>query len=224
MFNRKHSSGRLFESTVLVMVVLGLCIPTAWPDSTTFKESQKDSLDCTPGGGCDEFTSGNFTMRGSFFTDVNLVEHEDLLTKETELDITVGDWNGSVHLGDDPHYRNGKRNATIKLIDSNSCKNKDVTHGTIKFSGSAHRVRITVSTKTGSTACDEYELSAIADDHAGETNSFSDTVPVSMDISNNVDELSTSTDVPVTGRASIKDVTKQGTPYELDTVKVHGSN
>jgi hypothetical protein len=221
MFNNRWLGG-LLKSSVLLIAVLGLCSPKSWADSVTFSESEKDSLKCTTDTGCDTTTTGKFTMKGLFFTGVDLSAFQDLLVTNTELDVIVGDWSGSGFLGDDPKYKNGGTKATINLIDTNACNNKDVTHGTIKFSGSSKGIAITVSTKTGSTACDDYESSAIADEDAGETGVVTNTVAISIDIFNDADELTTNIDVAVTGSASVKSVNKQGDVFDLNSVKVSG--
>jgi hypothetical protein len=223
MFNNR-SLGGLLRSSVLLIAVLGLGSPKGWSDSVTFSESEKDSLKCTTGTGCDTTTTGKFTMKGLFFTGVNLSAFQDLLATDTELDVTVGDWSGGGLLGDDPKYQNGGSKATIPLTDSNSCSGKDVTHGTIKFSGSSKGVAITVSTKTGSTACDDNESSAIADAEAGQTGAVTTNITVSIDIFNGLTELTTNIDVTVTGTASVKSVNKQGDAFDLNSVKVSGKH
>ena len=221
MFHNR-SLGGLFKSSVLLIAVLGLCSPKSWSDSITFSESEKDTLKCTTDTGCDTTTTGKFTMKGTFFTGVDLAAFRDLLVTNTELDVSVGDWSGGGLFGDDPKYKNGGTKATINLIDTSSCSDKDVTHGTIKFSGSSKGIAIAVSTKTGSTACDDYEDSAIADEDAGETGAVTNIVTVSVDIFNDADELSTNIDVTVIGVASVKSVVKNGETDDLNSVKVGG--
>jgi hypothetical protein len=221
MFNNRWLGG-LLKSSVLLIAVLGLCSPKSWADSVTFSETEKDSVKCTKDLGCDSFTTGKFTMKGLFFTNVDLTQFTDLLATDTELDVTVGDWSGGGLLGDDPKYQNGGTKATIPLTDSNSCSGKDVTHGTIKFSSSSKGVAITVSTKTGFTACDDYESSAIADAEAGQTGTVTTNVTVSIDMFNGLTELTTNIDVNVTGTASVKSVVKNGETNDLNSVKVSG--
>lgn len=221
MFN-KRSLGGLFKASVLLITVLGLCGPKGWSDSITFSESQKDTLKCTTGAGCDTFTTGKFTMKGLFFTSVDLTGFSDLLATNTELDVSVGNWSGSALLGDDPKYKNGGTKATIRLIDTNSCTDKVVSHGTVKFSGTSKGVGITVSTKTGSSACDDSEASAIADENAGDTGAVTNIVAVSVDIFNGATELSTNIDVTVIGVASVKSTVKNGETNDLNSVRVSG--
>lgn len=211
--------GNLVKASVLVIAVLGLCSPTCWSDSISFSESQKDTQKCTTDG-CDVVTTGKFTMKGLFFTGVDLVPLESLLVPGTKLDVTVGNWSGSVLFGDDPKYKNGGKKATINLIDTNVCNNKNVAHGTIKFSGSSKGVAITVSTKTGSTACDDFEISAQADDDAGQTGLVTNIVNVSVDIGNGT--LATNIDITVIGSASVKSVVKSGETNDLDSVRIGG--
>jgi hypothetical protein len=218
----KRSLGGVFKSSMLVVAILALCSSKGWSDSVTFSETEKDSVKCTKDLGCDSFTTGKFTMKGLFFTNVDLTQFTDLLATDTELDVTVGDWSGGGLLGDDPKYQNGGTKATIPLTDSNSCSGKDVTHGTIKFSSSLKGVAITVSTKTGSTTCDDYESSAIADAEAGQTGTVTTNVTVSIDIFNGLTELTTNIDVNVAGTASVKSVVKNGETNDLNSVKVSG--
>jgi len=220
---KRHSLDNLFKSSVLVIAVLGLCSPRARSDSVTFNESQKDSLRCTHDEGCDSFTTGKFTMRGIFFSDIDLTEHDDLLATNTEVDVDVGDWSGSGVFSDDPHYKNGHPRATMKLIGVNDCGDKQVVDGTITFDASGNKLRITVSTKTGSTECKEFEDSAIADDHTEDFSGFTDTVTVDIDVFNDFDELSTTIDVPVTGIASGKTVVRGGETNDLNSVRVQGT-
>ena len=219
MFHNR-SLGGLFKSSVLLIAVLGLSSSKGWSDSITFSESQKDTVKCAKGGSCDTFTTGKFSMKGLFFTGVDLVPHEGLLVPGTKLDVTVGDWSGSVLFGDDPKYKSGGTKATINLIDTSSCTEKDVTHGTIKFSASSRGVSIAVSTKTGSSACDDNEISAIADEDAGETGAVTNIVNVSVDIGNGT--LATNIDVTVIGIASVKTLIKNGETNDLNSVKVGG--
>jgi len=219
MFKNRSLVG-LFKSSVLLIAIWGLCSPKSWSDSITFSESQKDAVKCITGEGCDTTTTGKFSMKGLFFTGVNLDPFEGLLVPGTKLDVTVGDWSGSVLFGDDPKYKNGGTKATISLIDSNSCTDKLVTHGTIKFSATSKGVGVTVSTKTGSSACDEFEDSAIADEDAGETGTVTNIVNVSIDIGNGT--LATNIDVTVIGVASVKTLIKNGETNDLNSVKVGG--
>jgi hypothetical protein len=159
-------------------------------------------------------------MKGTFFTGVDLVPFEGLLVPGTKLDVTVGNWSGSVLFGDDPKYKNGGKKATIPLLDTNDCKAKNVTHGTIKFSGTSKGIQITVSTKTGDTACDAFEDPAIVSDFAGDSGAVTGVVSVAVDIGNGT--LATNLDVTVIGSASVKTVIKNGETNDLNSVTVSG--
>jgi len=220
----KRSLGGLFQALLLTVAVWSLCSARSWSDTVSFSESQKDTLKCVKNGPCNTFTTGKFTMKGMFFTDVDLTQYIDLLATDTELDITIGDWLGGGQLGDDPKYHNGGTKATINLVDTSSCTSGQVTHGSIKFSASLRGVSITVSTKTGSTGCDDYEDSAIADEDAGDSGSVTNTVGVSIALSNGTTHLNTNLNVNVVGSASVKTVIKNGETNDLNSVKVSGSD
>lgn len=221
-----HLLGGLFKSTVLVIAVLGLCSPKSWSDSITFRESEKDSVECSKDWGCGTSTRGRFTMNGLFFTDADLSGFQSLLVTNTWLSISVGDWGASMFLRDDPKYQDGDTKATIRPICcTNTCvigrhiRNAISTAGTIKFSASSNGIAISIT--SASTPCFGY-YSAIVDHDAGNTGAVTNILAVSIVLSNDVTALTTNIEVTVTGTASIKSVTKQGDVFDLNSVKVNG--
>jgi hypothetical protein len=218
------SLGGSFKSWVVLVAVLSLCTPKIWSDSISITESEKDSLKCTNKVSCGTLTTGKFAMKGKFFTERDLSNLS--IDTNTALDVTIGHWSKHLTFADASKFKVGNQSlsATFSLTDTNSCKTKDVTHGTIKIQGSSkaasNGIQITVSTKTGDTACEAFEDPAIVGDFAGDSGSVTGVVAVGIDIGSGT--VATNINVTFSGSASVKTVVKNGLTNHLDSVTVSG--
>jgi hypothetical protein len=219
------------KAFALLIFPMLISSPKSGADSVAFKESVKDSLTCFADEGCDAAATGKFTMEGVFFTDADLTGLQDLLVTNTELDVVVGDWIGIGLLGDDPKYKNGNPEAMIRLVEgtTNSCSDgKRVlsvilpTYGTVKFSASSKGVVIRVLSKYEDNCRGIWGYPAIYNEDVGVTGSVTNSLPISIVISNAAAQLSTNIDLLVIGRAAVKSVVKGGATYDLNSLKLRG--
>ena len=219
---RIHSRKSLFTSSIIAVALWGVCSvnvrAAATPtDTFSLSESQKDSLVCSnkTSESCDTITTGKVSAKALFFAgDTNALAAVGL---GTDFDITIGNFEFASVIGSGKLSHNS---ATFALTDVDCAKTpcKTNTHGTVKLQITKKGLSISVSTKTGATADEQFESSVIADDHATDDAAFTDTIDVSIII--NGGSSADSFTVGVSGVAATKSTSKNGGSFDLNSVKV----
>jgi len=197
-----------FSSSIAAVALLSVCSINvrAASDTFTFSEAQKDSLVCSnkTSESCDTITTGTFAVKALFFAaDPSTVLS---ITPADELDVTIGDWEFSGAIEDTKFT---KTSATFEL------PNKA---GTVEFTRSTKGLGVSVKAKTGATETEELQPSVIANAHATDNAAFTDTIDVSISINSGV--FTDSFTVGVSGVAVTKPTVKDGSTFDLNSVKV----
>lgn len=138
---------------------------------------------------------GSFTLRA--VVPLTADDMSIVLSRESNLKITIGGWSYEGVLGDDPKFVSGKsRSARIRLI-----AGEKTPAGFISIAVSPRAVTLSVSAKTGTNRNgDAFQISPLAESLATEeTAKIKAADNVKMEFSSELAEGSAGADLPITG-------------------------
>jgi hypothetical protein len=165
---------------------------------------------------------GSFTVRS--IVPLNPEDSDIILTRDSILKITIGNWSYEGVLGDDPKFVSGKsRSAKIRLL-----AGEKTVAGLVSIAVSLRAVTLSVSAKTGmNIKGEDFQASPAAESLAAEeTRKITLADDIKISLSCELAEGSASAELPLTGttRFSVKKFGKGENAefYNLRSVKVSG--
>lgn len=161
-------------------------------------------------GGCDTAQSGSYTLQATLpLTDADVKGFDE----NTELTLEFDSGNVvDFALGDDPHYRPGRRSVLVKLITTND-NGDDVTYGTASLKWDSRKATLTVNARPISA-----DDALLAESYiGGDPGPVDDTDSASLSL----DTASAEFDVQIAGSVTARDVDCGDDTFTLTSVRLH---
>ena len=172
-------------------------------------------MKCNSVGTCGVVRGGSFNLAALVFKNGGLNPGD--FNESSPVVITV---NGrelySGVLGDDPKYSAGKRGGTLIKSHVDSTTGKTMVDLKIVITGTRAGVNVRIIGKISS-----HQPPVVADQYLGMNGTINDLLSgdvASIRLGNYYDSTGSA---GIAGKATVKNVTKRGQPFTLDTVRIH---